>query len=136
MRILVDTDVLLDDALDREPWAEAAVALLDYCLSGRATCFVSWHSLATVFYYASDDGKQAARDFIAELLDFAHVAPVGHEDMLFALEQEMSDFEDAMQVAAAVACRASRIVTRNVRDYKKSLVPALTPAEFLKTLGA
>ena len=48
----------------------------------------------------------------------------------------MADLEDAMQAAAANSFKASWVITRNVGDYKKSSVPAISPSEFLKTLAA
>jgi len=135
VNVLVDTDVLLDVALDRTPWADDSLAFLDHCQAGRCSCRVSWHSLATVFYVASGAGSSRAREFIRELLAFAEVAPVAHQDMLLALELEMADLEDAMQIAAAMACRATRIVTRNIKDFRNSPVRAATPAKFLKEFG-
>ena len=135
MTVLVDTDVLIDATLDRMPWADTSIEFMDYCQNHAIPTYVSWHSLATLFYYASDEGKQAARQAIRELLQHARVVTVGQADMEFALDQDMPDLEDAMQVAAAVACRATRIVTRNTRHYTRSVVPAITPAEFLQWVG-
>jgi predicted nucleic acid-binding protein len=91
--------------------------------------------LATLFYYTSEQGKQTARQAIRELLQYARVVSVGHDDMEFALDQDLPDLEDAMQVAAAVACGAAVIATRNTKDYANSVVPALTPSELLKRLN-
>ena len=132
MIVLVDTDVLIDIVLKRQPWAFTSRDFMNHCQVAVIPVYVSWHSLATVFYYASGQGRPAAKDAIRELLQHAHVVTVGHVDMEFALDQDMPDLEDAMQVAAAVACRASRIVTRNTRDYARSVIPAVTPAEFLQ----
>jgi predicted nucleic acid-binding protein len=132
MIVLVDTDVLIDIALKRLPWALASRDCMDYCQTHAIPTYVSWHSLATLFYYTSEQGRANARQAIRELLQHARVVTVGHVDMEFALDQDMPDLEDAMQVAAAVACRASRIVTRNTRDYARSVIPAVTPAEFLR----
>lgn len=134
MNVLVDTDVLIDVVLKRLPWALTSRDFMDYCQSHAVATHVSWHSLATLFYYASDEGRSTAREAIRELLQHARVVTVGHVDMEFALDQDMPDLEDAMQVAAAVACRATRIVTRNTRDYARSVVPAITPTEFLRAV--
>jgi predicted nucleic acid-binding protein len=135
MIVLIDSDVLLDVGLEREPWVEDASRLFDLAQSAVLTGFVSWHSVANVHYIAKRAGAPDTRSFIGDFLDFMLIASVGHADMLFALEQDMSDFEDAMQVAAAIACRATRIVTRNTRDFAGSMVPAVTPAELLKEIG-
>jgi predicted nucleic acid-binding protein len=131
MKLLVDADVILDVALGREPWVEASGSFLDLCQAGTVECFVAWHSISNVYYVISPKQKRAARAFVANLLEFVRIAPVTHQDMLFALDQDLADLEDAMQVAAAVSCRASRIVTRNRKHYRKSIVPAVTPARLL-----
>ena len=135
MRALIDCNVLLDVGLDRMPWANASSATLKLALHGGFDGFVAWHSLSNLDYLVKRDGDRDARAFISELLSFLQVAPVGQADMQYALELKMLDLEDAMQVAAAVACRARHIVTRNTRHYRKSPVPAITPARFLSAYG-
>ena len=73
-----------------------------------------------------------AREFIRSLLVWADVAVAGHADAVQALDWPMPDFEDALQAAAAVACGAQVILTRNVRDFKRSPVLAMTPEDFIK----
>lgn len=65
------------------------------------------------------------------MLVWAKVATTGHSDAMHALELPMADFEDALQVAAAQACEAKYIITRNVRDFGKSPIVAVTPEKFL-----
>ncbi len=69
-----------------------------------------------------------------ELAQFVDVSPTTTESLRFAGGLEMKDFEDALQVAAAVACQADVIATRNLRDYAKAPVKALKPAVVLKQL--
>ena len=69
----------------------------------------------------------SSRDFIRGLLVWAQVAQTGTADAVAALDLPMPDFEDALQAAAAMACGAQVIVTRNERDFKGSPVPAMTP---------
>ena len=95
--MLLDTDVLLDVALDRQPYAGAAEEILD-------------------------------------LTRFVAVAETDTSAVRYAAELPMRDFEDALQVAAARACGARHIVTRNVRDFDRSPIPALTPTEALSEL--
>jgi hypothetical protein len=77
-----------------------------------------------------------ARGFLTELLTWARTAATGHDDALRALDWPMPDFEDALQAAAALACGAAYIVTRNGRDFLGSPVPAITPEEFLARYAA
>lgn len=136
MIVLLDSDVLLDVALKRKPWIVHSGAALSLCQRRALAGFVSWHSLANVFYLIKRADGGDGRSFIAPLLRFAEVTAVGHDDMVLALKLDMPDLEDAMQTAAAVACSADRIVTRNTGDFRKSPIPAVTPAELLKELRA
>ena len=133
--ILVDTDVLIDVALDRPPFSDAASELLDRLQTGPKRAFVAWHTLSNFYYMvAPARGGSNARAFITDLIRFVAVADCGTRAMSFATRLEMTDFEDAMQVAAARACGARFVVTRNTRDFRRSPIPAITPQEALETL--
>lgn len=132
MRLLVDTDVLLDFALNREPHAAAAGELLGWAAEHPGRCAVAWHSLANFHYMMR--GKSDA--FIRDLLEFAEIPRTGREQMQSALEMGFADLEDAMQAAAAMLFGAQLIVTRNLRDYRRSPIKAATPEEVVKLLGA
>lgn len=133
--ILLDTDVLLDVALDRAPHAEASSALLDLLERRPRMAFVAWHTVANFFYMVRPTrGTREARDFLLDLTGFVTVAPTDTDDLRYAASLPLPDLEDAMQVAAARACGAQYIATRNVKDFRKSPVPAGTPAELLEEL--
>ena len=127
MKALFDTDVLLDVALGRAPFATDSAAVLRWAESeGEAA--VAWHSLANCAYLL----KSGGRPFLGRLLQIVEVAPTGTGEARRALGLPMSDLEDALQAAAALAWQADVIVTRNLDDYRQSPVPALAPAEFLR----
>lgn len=133
--MLLDTDVLLDFALDRQPHADAAAEVLDRLERGREKAFIAWHTVSNFYYLvAPSRGGPGARDFILDLTRFVAVAETDTRAVRYAAELPMRDFEDALQVAAARACGARHIVTRNVRDFDRSPIPALTPAEALREL--
>ncbi len=133
--MLIDTDVLLDLALDREPYADSTEELLEKIQQGVEAANVAWHSISNLHYIASPViGRDEAREFILELIRFVPVTTTGTEAIRYAASLPMADFEDAMQVAAARACGATRIVTRNVSDYARSPIPAVTPQEALAGL--
>lgn len=133
--ILIDTDVLIDVALDRQPFSDAASELLDRLQTGPKRAFVAWHSLSNFYYLVTPAGGGSdARDFITELIRFVAVADCGTDAIGFAAGLGMEDFEDAMQVAAARACGARFIVTRNARDFRRSPIPAIRPLEALESL--
>ena len=131
MRILIDTDVLLDVALIREPHAEQSTAVLRWAEAGGDAA-VAWHSLANCAHLLRARG----RPFLSELIQIIEVAPASTADARRTLALPMADLEDAFQAAAALAWGANAIVTRNTADYRRSPVDALTPSAFLKQAGA
>ncbi len=133
--ILIDTDVLIDLALDRDPHAGPASELLDYLEIRHRRAFIAWHSLSNFYYLvAPARGRQSTREFLVGLTRFLAVAPSDTDALRFAAELPMNDFEDALQVAAARACGASFIATRNTGDYRRSPIPALSPSAVLEEL--
>ena len=135
MNILVDTDVLIDVALDREPFSRDSCALLDRLEQRPGIGFVAWPSLSNFYYLvAPGTGKTTARGFLVDLLRFVHVAPTTTASFMTAAGLEKTDLEDAMQVAAALAAKAEAIATRNVADFARSPIPALPPADVLDRL--
>ena len=133
--ILLDTDVLIDVALDRYPHSGPSSELLDQIEQGAERAYIAWHSVSNLYYIvAPARGGLSARDFIVELTRFVEVATTGTEAIRYAAGLPMGDFEDAMQVAAARACGARHIVTRNVRDYERSPIRAIDPQEALTEL--
>ena len=135
MIVLVDTDVLIDVALAREPFVGPAVRLLESLEQRPGAAYLAWHSLSNFHYMvAPTRGRSDAKGFLLELSRFIGVAPTTTESLRIAGGLEMADFEDALQVAAALACRAEVIATRNLKDYKRSPVPALSPEAVTEAL--
>ena len=134
--ILLDTDILIDVALDREPHSEPGFELLEHIEGGAEHASIAWHTISNLYYVVRPNlGDVTTRQFIRELTDFVHVAETDTESIRFANRLPMADFEDAMQVAAAQACDAQFIVTRNIGDYKQSPIPAMTPQQMLEQLA-
>lgn len=130
MKILIDTDILLDVALRREKFFAESAAVLRFAESQPRQNAVAWHSLSNINYLLRPD----ARPFVKELLAFVTVPTTGTYAALQAVELPMKDFEDAMQAAAAVQFGASYIITRNATHYRNSPVPAILPREFMRLM--
>lgn len=131
MRLFLDTDILLDVYLEREPHVASSGALLDWAEKHPGNASVSWHGLANL-HYLSRDGAEA---FIRELLVFCEVPATGSSEMIEALDLDFKDLEDAMQTTAALKSNAQVIATRNVRDFRKAPIAVDTPAGVLARLG-
>ena len=133
--ILLDTDVLIDVALERIPFSEPASELLDQIERGKEAACMAWHTVANLHYLAARvRGNESAKEFIIDLTRFISVAATSTADILYAAQLPMNDFEDAMQVAAARSSGARLIITRNLRDYEASPIPAISPQGVLLEL--
>lgn len=115
MRLLIDTDVLLDFAIGREPYFQASKEILNW---------------ANLHYLI----KSGAADFISDLLEFIEVPGTGTQEMRYALNLKFSDLEDAMQVSAGMLFGAQIIVSRNLNHYRKSPIRVMSPIELLPLL--
>ena len=135
MNILIDTDVLIDVALERFPHFNDSAWVLDAAQRREFQASIAWHSISNFYYIVSSPTANAATiEFVRDLLAFVEVAPTRTNDALYAVRLEVPDFEDALQIAAARACRAEKIITRNVKHYTKSPIPAQSPKKFRQSL--
>jgi len=133
--ILIDLNILLDMLQKREPFYEAAANLLAAVETGKVVGYVAAHSITTLFYLIQKDrGISEARAMITNLLQFIKIAPVDQATIEQALNLDYSDFEDGVQMMAAVQCKVNYLVTRNVKDYRPALLPVLQPVDFLATI--
>jgi predicted nucleic acid-binding protein len=128
MKILIDTNILLDVALSRTEFLPDSAAVIDWAELNPKQAAVAWHSISNLAYIV----KQDARNFIADLLAFVEVAAGDTATVRQALAMPTRDLEDALQASAAIAFGADIIVTRDVADFKKLPIKAMTPAAFAK----
>lgn len=136
MKVLIDTDVILDFFYDRKPFSNEATQLIYLCEKGVVQGFVTTVMLSNIYYLLR---KTAKHDKVIEslkiLLNFMHVAVTNKLAVENALNSSFKDFEDALQNYSAAQIEDLNIViTRNVKDYKTSSLAVLTPEMFLKSL--
>jgi predicted nucleic acid-binding protein len=131
-RVFVDSDVVLDVALARQPFLDASKVVLSLLENGRAVGFISSNSITNIYYILRKaGGDQKARGFLTSILKYLTVIPVDHNCILTALRSDFGDFEDGVQHFAALSNQCECIVTRNVEDYTKSELNVYLPIEFL-----
>ena len=133
MRILLDTNFLLDILLDRVPHGQRCVDVLSWCESHDAELFISWHTLSNAFYIYSRDkdvGMSGARVALQNLVKNIGLAPVESHHVDLAFSYDILDLEDAMICAAAEACHAELIVSRDAHGFIGSPILAITPEAF------
>lgn len=123
MNVFFDTNVLLDVALKRQPHFARSRAILSDAIENHL-CFMSWHTISNISYILGKlEGREAALLFIQNMYGVIRIAPVQHDDVKVAFKYNSGDFEDAMQIACALACKAQIIVTRDSSGFSKSPVP-------------
>lgn len=128
MKILIDANVLLDVALARPGLHEASGAALEKCTREDNEAYIAWHTISNVYYILRKQADHArAVSFIEDVLEWARVVEIGHEDAVRAIRYNMADLEDALQLSAAEACSAELILTRNVDDFKSTAIAVQTP---------
>lgn len=134
-RLLVDTDVVLDVLLDRQPHAEASGAIWASVETGRSEGLLAAHAITTIHYLAQRElGAVKARQLMGLILRVFRVAPVDGGVIEAALRLPLVDFEDAVTAAAALASSCQYIVTRDPKGFRGSPVRALGPAAALPIL--
>ena len=135
MRVLLDTDVVLDLLLDRAGFADNAAAIWKANEQGQIDAYISAITSVNVFYIARKiKGADKARQAVVELLAALRVCTLDYAILQAALSLPMADFEDAVQVASAMSYQLDTVITRNVDDYKNATLDVLTPSEFLARL--
>lgn len=133
MRPLLDTNVLVDVALRRPGLHEGSGAAVAWCLNNPGSGLLAVHSLATFSYlFGRATGSAKAREFIADLIEGTDIARLDNSEVKRALALPMVDFEDALMAAAAESAGATHIVTRNLPDFRKSPVKAVSPEDFMR----
>jgi predicted nucleic acid-binding protein len=132
MKVMVDLNVLLDVLQKRAPFYEASASLLDRVLGGKVTGVVPAHLLTTIHYVLGKHAGSATADEVIDwLLVQFEVAAADKAVFLRARLLGIGDFEDSVVASLAESTGCDFIVTRNVPDFERSPVPAVTPAEFL-----
>ena len=129
---MLDLNVLLDVLQKREAHYPASAAVLERALQGEAQAAISAHAVTTIHYLVGRYADRASADrALSWLLNHLHVCVVGRDELKQARALGWPDFEDAVVAAVAEGAGCTCIVTRNVKDFGDSSIPAWTPEEFL-----
>lgn len=136
MQVLVDTNVLLDYLLIREPYAKEAERIIKACQEQVISGSIAAHSITNIFYilrkvYTVDERKS----ILLDICKLFHVESIDVYKLQNALRNEkFSDFEDGLQEECAITGQVDYIVTRNVKDFESGSVPCITPDKMCEIL--
>ncbi len=131
-KVFIDTDIILDVALAREPFFSASKIILAMAENNIIIGNISSNCIANIYYILrKSGGNSKARKFIVNIVKYITVIIIDHQNVLDALKSKFSDFEDALQYFSAVENQCEYIITRNIEDYKNAEIKVLLPEEFI-----
>lgn len=137
MKILIDTNVILDWIMTREPNAANAKRIMEQCLFGQMQGYITSHSLTDIFYILRKDYSVERRKQLLQLLcEGMNIIPENRETILRALRhKEWQDIEDALQMQCAKEAEVDYIVTQNIKDFRTSEIEVISEEAFCKLIN-
>jgi len=135
VKILIDTNVVLDLLLERELFVEAAIALFEQIEKGNLEGFIAATTITNIFYIIrKTEGREVAFVAIHRLLIGLQFCAVNRQTIETALTLGLKDFEDSIQLACATLNQLDAIVTRDQKDFIGSNLPIYSPTEVLNRI--
>ena len=135
-KIFVDTNILVDLIADRRPFSKFAIQLFSKAEEKKIKLYTSSHTIATTHYLLKKylDEKDL-REILINILDYLNIVAIDLDVLKKGLKSKHKDFEDALQIISAYSIeKIDCIVTRNIKDFKESEIPVLSPDELTKHL--
>ncbi len=135
MRVIIDTNVVLDVLIARTPFVESASRFFALVEESKIEASLCATTVTPVHYLLTqslsrDEGRRALRG----LLELFEIAPVNRPVIEEALKSKIEDFEDAVVEQAGRLAGAEAIITRNTKDFRRSSIKALDPGELLSAV--
>jgi len=132
MKLFLDTNVLLDMAVDRNANHEAADNVVQSCVQKKNEGFITSHSITDFFYiarkYYSDEDRKALTEFIVNTFTILTEDKEAFQKSLKA--EHFDDLEDQLQIECASAAEVDYIITENLKDFEFSKVPVISSRDF------
>lgn len=134
MKLLIDTNIILDQLLDRKPFSNESNILFKMAEDKEAYEYVSASAMTDIYYLVQKELKDTyeTQRKIEDLLSLISILDVNNDDIREALNLHWNDFEDAVQYIVAKRNNVDYIITRNVKDFENCEIPVVTPVEFLE----
>ena len=134
MRILIDTCIIIDALQNRTPFNKNAQDIFLLAANRKIDAFITAKSVTDIYYlmHRVTHSDKDTRDVLSRLFKLFELADTTGTDCKYALSSDVSDYEDAVMIETAVRTQVDSIVTRNTKDYSKSVVPVLTPDELIQ----
>jgi predicted nucleic acid-binding protein len=136
MKVLLDTNIILDIALQRQPYFDESNQLLSLVQEKQLEGYVSASTFGDLYYIIRKaQGRELTLDFLTRLATICRVAAVDEAAITLALNANFRDFEDAIQYSTAAINHLDAIVTRNPQDFTNVTLRIFTPSRLIEELG-
>jgi len=130
LKILFDTNVILDVLLNRKPFVELSANLVSSVENKTIEGYLCATTITTLDYLISKSrNRETAKIEIQKLLTLFQIADVNSTVLTMAINSGFTDFEDAVQYFSGKCSNVDGLVSRNTKDYKKAVLPIYTPDE-------
>jgi len=130
LKILFDTNIILDVLLNREPFIKLSASIVSAVENKKIEGFLCATTITTLDYLISKEtNRSKARVEIRKLLSLFKISEVNLKVLELSLNSQFKDFEDAVQYYSGEYCGVNGLVTRNTKDYKQTKLPIYTPSE-------
>lgn len=134
-KILIDTDVILDFFFDRQPFSEFATTIISWSEKNMIEGFITPVICSNVYYLLRQTAKhEKVIEKLTQLLTIVDVIQMDRQVIKSALTSDFNDFEDALQNFATIQQGDINVIlTRNIKDFKKSEIGVMTPENYINT---
>lgn len=130
MKILIDTNVILDVLCGRPEFVDDSLKVFKYCEANKIIGCISALSIPNIVYIMRKElDNEKIKDILNTLTSLFTIVDLREGDLIKGADLNFSDYEDALQSISASRVKANYIVTRNIKDFKNSSVPAIGPSE-------
>ena len=134
MKILIDTNVIIDALTSREPWNESAEKIFIMAANNIVDMYITASSTTDIYYLVRKHlhNAETARQVMSKLYSLVGILEVKEEDCVDALVLSITDYEDAVVEQVARRSSVECIVTRNQKDYELGLAKVFLPDDFIQ----
>lgn len=135
MKILIDTNIIIDNALEREPFWNASEQVLSLIEKGTIAGYISASTFSDLYYIIRKArGRDWTLTYLKQLITFCQIAAVNQAAIIMAFTTNFQDFEDSIQYSTAVVNKLDAIITRNPQDFPIITPRIITPEQLIAEL--
>ncbi|QJB44492.1 type II toxin-antitoxin system VapC family toxin [Dolichospermum flos-aquae] len=135
MKVLLDTNIIIDIALERQPYVTNSETVLAFVEKRQIEGYISASTISDLYYIIrKQKGRNLTIEFLQEILTFCQIATVNQTVITMAFTTNFKDFEDAIQYSTAVVNQLDGIITRNPQDFPVVTPRIITPEQLIEEL--